>query len=161
MFGAMEARYKLRIVLTATSSDSHTWNLVYLQLLLEEHGHEVINLGPCVPDDLLLHSVREHAPDAVVFSSVNGHGFLDGERAIRTLRSEPDGAFTPAVIGGKLGILGTAQHEAHSAMLVKAGFDAVFSDGALEPLISYLRDLSPVPAAASLHRSRRNAEVAA
>ena len=34
-----------RILLSTTSSDSHTWNLMFLQPLLEERGHEVVNLA--------------------------------------------------------------------------------------------------------------------
>ncbi|MEU2793021.1 cobalamin-dependent protein [Streptomyces sp. NPDC007100] len=135
-----------RIILSSVSSDSHTWNLVFLQLLLEENGHEVINLGACVPDDLLVESVRRFPSDAVVISSVNGHGFLDGERMIRALRTDPDTRDVPAVIGGKLGIDGSGDHQ-RAARLVEAGFDAVFTD-ATDPsaLVSHLAAL-PAPAA--------------
>ncbi|MGW4381395.1 cobalamin B12-binding domain-containing protein [Kitasatospora sp. NPDC004531] len=115
-----------RVLLSTVSSDAHTWNLVFLQLLLEEHGFQVVNLGPCVPDELLLDSVREHRPDLVVISTVNGHGKLDGGRVIRLLRAQPDLADVPVVIGGKLGIAGA--DDAGSRELVEAGFTAVFTD---------------------------------
>jgi hypothetical protein len=38
------------IVVTSVSSDSHTWNLVSLQLLFEELGPRMSNLGACPPD---------------------------------------------------------------------------------------------------------------
>lgn len=120
-----------RILLSTVSSDSHTWNLVFLQLLLEERGYEVVNLGPCVPDAELVEQVRVQRPDAVVISSVNGHGHIDGRRLIRTLRADgdPSLASVPVMIGGKLGIQGAAQpHLADE--LVAEGFDAVFTDGA-------------------------------
>lgn len=118
-----------RVVLSTVSSDAHTWNLVFLQLLLEEMGHEVINLGPCVPDRLLLDSVRRIRPDLLVVSTVNGHGRLDGARVIRKLRADPVAGDTPAVIGGKLGIDGETGSAA-ARDLVDAGFDAVFTDTA-------------------------------
>lgn len=118
-----------RVVLSTVSSDSHTWNLVFLQLLLQEHGFEVINLGPCVPDTLLVESVREHAPDLVVISTVNGHGHIDGGRVIRLLREDPDTSAVPVVIGGKLGISGAGDEDKVKS-LVDAGFDAVFTDTA-------------------------------
>ena len=112
-----------------TASDSHTWNLVFLQLLLAEQGVEVVNLGPCVPDDLLVAECRRLRPDLVVVSSVNGHGFDDGMRVIGRLRDCPELATTPVVIGGKLGIGGPDNHRFTDHLLV-AGFDRVFHDDA-------------------------------
>ncbi|MFD8589761.1 cobalamin B12-binding domain-containing protein [Streptomyces sp. NPDC059637] len=118
-----------RVLVSSVSSDSHTWNLVFLQLLLEELGHTVTNIGACVPDDLLIAECRRHRPDMVVISSVNGHGYLDGRRLIARLRAEPDLAGIPVVIGGKLGTRG-AEGGSHAPELVEAGFDAVFEDSA-------------------------------
>ena len=116
------------VVVTTTASDSHTWNLVYLQALVEELGYDVVNLGPCVPDDLLVDTCRDVMPSMVVVSSVNGHGYQDGLRVIGKLRACPLLVATPVVIGGKLGI---ASHldEPQVGRLVEAGFDAVFQDG--------------------------------
>jgi methylmalonyl-CoA mutase cobalamin-binding subunit len=116
-----------RVLVSSTSSDSHTWNLVFLQILLEEMGHHVVNIGSCVPDDLLVAECRRHRPDMVVLSSVNGHGFLDGRRVITRLRREPDLASLPVVIGGKLGTRGGEQGSFGPALMA-AGFDAVFED---------------------------------
>ncbi|HEY5785034.1 MAG TPA: cobalamin-dependent protein [Microlunatus sp.] len=116
------------VVLTGVSSDSHTWNLVFLQLLIEEHGHRVINLGPCVPPDLLVAECRMIDPDLVVVSTVNGHGGIDGLAAITALRAEPCLIHTPVVIGGKLGVDG-ASAPTDRARLRNAGYSAVFGDG--------------------------------
>ncbi|MGW3206558.1 cobalamin B12-binding domain-containing protein [Streptomyces sp. NPDC001135] len=120
-----------RVLLSTVSSDSHTWNLVFLQLLLEEHGYEVTNLGPCVPDAEIIEQIRTQRPDAVVISSVNGHGAIDGLRLIRKVREHGDSAVSrvPVMIGGKLGIQGAAQPQL-AEELSAAGFDAVFTDGA-------------------------------
>ncbi|KJY31556.1 hypothetical protein VR44_17860 [Streptomyces katrae] len=131
---------KPRVLVSSTSSDSHTWNLVFLQLLLEEMGNDVVNIGSCVPDDLLIAECRRHRPDMVVISSVNGHGALDGERLITALRAEPDLSRLPVVIGGKLGTRGSS---VFGQRLMDAGFDAVFEDSAgIEPFRSYL-ELAP------------------
>lgn len=115
----------LDIVVSGSMSDAHTWNLIYLQLRLEELGHRVLNLGSCVPADLLLEECRRHRPDLLVLSSVNGHGLADGLRTIRLLRR--DGGLTrmPAVIGGKLVIDDRADGDTRRPLL-DAGFDAVF-----------------------------------
>ncbi len=127
-----------RILLSTVSSDSHTWNLVFLQLLLEEAGHEVVNLGPCVPPELVVAAAREVLPDAIVISSVNGHGHSDGVRTARALRADPLTRTIPAVIGGKLGIAGRLD-PVHAQALMDAGFDAVFTDATdATPLRQYL-----------------------
>ncbi|MFF0410659.1 cobalamin B12-binding domain-containing protein [Kitasatospora sp. NPDC004745] len=110
------------------ASDSHTWNLVFLQLLLEELGHRVTNLGACVPDGLLLAECRRIEPDLIVISSVNGHGHQEGLRVIPALRACPELRTTPTVIGGKLGIAG-ADDPDRERTLLEAGFDAVFEEG--------------------------------
>ncbi|MEU9014109.1 cobalamin B12-binding domain-containing protein [Streptomyces sp. NPDC048479] len=127
-----------RALLSSVSSDSHTWNLVYLQLLLEELDHEVRNVGACVPDELLVQECRRHRPDLLVISSVNGHGFLDGRRLIARLRREPDLAELPVVIGGKLGTEGAAEGT-YGPELLAAGFTAVFEgDAAIEEFRAYV-----------------------
>jgi methylaspartate mutase sigma subunit len=116
------------VVVSGVSSDAHTWNLVFLQLLLEGFGCTVVNLGPCVPDDLLLVEIERIRPDLVVLSSVNGHGHHDGARVVRKLRGTPGTAELLVVIGGKLGIH-EDDTERHVRDLMAAGFDAVFADG--------------------------------
>ncbi|WP_328663539.1 cobalamin B12-binding domain-containing protein [Streptomyces sp. NBC_00328] len=116
------------VIVSSLASDAHTWNLVYLQLLIEECGYDVVNLGPCVSDELLVAECAAIAPDMVVISSVNGHGYQDGIRAIRALRSQAPLARTPVVIGGKLGTDGP-DCAGRVRELTRAGFDAVFEDG--------------------------------
>lgn len=123
------ARRGLLVVVTSVSSDSHSWNLVFLQLVLEELGHQVVNLGPCVPDDLLIAECLRLRPGLVVVSTVNGHGFFDGTRLVRRFRARRELAAIPVVIGGKLGIDGPGG-EWNRRQLLSAGFDAVYEDGA-------------------------------
>jgi N-dimethylarginine dimethylaminohydrolase/methylmalonyl-CoA mutase cobalamin-binding subunit len=122
------ATRSLSVVVTSVASDSHNWNLVFLQLLLEELGHQVVNLGPCVPDELLVSECQRIRPDLVVVSTVNGHGFFDGMRLIGLVRACPELAGTRVVIGGKLGIAGPGGRRSRDELLA-AGFDAVFEDG--------------------------------
>ncbi|MFE7135737.1 cobalamin B12-binding domain-containing protein [Streptomyces sp. NPDC057638] len=137
------------VIVTTVASDSHTWNLVFLQLLLEEMGYEVINLGPCVPEELVLTECLRHEPALVVVSSVNGHGHSDGLGLARTLRDHPGLARTPLVIGGKLGVSDApAVRARQAAALLDAGFDAVFDDGQQEDLRRYLDSARPAPALA-------------
>jgi methylaspartate mutase sigma subunit len=125
-------------VVSSTASDAHTWNLVYLQLLLEELGFAVANLGACVPDPLLAGECRRLRPDLVVISSVNGHGHIDGLRLAPRLRALPELAGAALVIGGKLGVDGTRGRE---SLLRAAGFDRVFGDGDIGAFRRYLAAL--------------------
>ncbi|MFC7615767.1 cobalamin B12-binding domain-containing protein [Actinokineospora soli] len=86
--------------MAGTASDAHTWNLVFLELYCGERGHDVVNLGPCVPPELLVDECLRVRPRLVVISTVNGHGLVDGQRAVEALRARPELADTPIVIGG-------------------------------------------------------------
>jgi methylmalonyl-CoA mutase cobalamin-binding subunit len=134
------------VLLSSVSSDSHTWNLVFLQLLLEETGHDVVNLGACVPDELLLTECAAHRPDAVVISTVNGHGHVDGRRLIARLRADERLSGLPVVIGGKLGV-GGGRDTGLASELAAAGFDAVFAEGAdVRGFVGYIDSVLPVRA---------------
>ncbi|MEU0529674.1 cobalamin B12-binding domain-containing protein [Amycolatopsis tolypomycina] len=115
------------VIVSSMASDSHTWNLVYLELLVGELGFDVVNLGACVPDELLESECLSRRPAMLVLSSVNGHGHQDGLRVIRRLRALPELRGLPVVIGGKLGVGGALTAE-ETAQLLLAGFDAVFDD---------------------------------
>ena len=133
------------MVVSGLASDAHTWNLVYIQLLIEELGHEVVNLGPCVPDHVLVEECRRIDPLLVAIGSVNGHGYSDGLRVISHLRACPELLATPVVIGGKLTV--TDEDPAtYSRALVAAGFDAVFPDKSLDTT-DFKAFVASVPAA--------------
>ena len=116
-----------RAVVGSVASDSHTWNLVFLQLLLEEHGYVVTNLGPCTPIELVVETCLDLPPDLLLISSVNGHGHVEGRELIAEIRSHAALSSMPAVIGGKLGTLGT-ENARFTRPLLQAGYDAVFSE---------------------------------
>ncbi|CAM5467634.1 hypothetical protein SXANM310S_07053 [Streptomyces xanthochromogenes] len=118
----------LDVVVTGLPSDAHTWNLVFMQLLLEDLGHRVVNLGPCIAQDEIVESCCKYQPDLLVVSSVNGHGFHDAEYLVRALRARWELAGLPAVVGGKLGVRGAEGQDGQRRRLLAAGFDAVFHD---------------------------------
>jgi methylaspartate mutase sigma subunit len=113
------------VLLSTPESDSHTWNLVYLQLYLEELGLTVRNLGPCTPHRTTVNAIKLYRPDCVVLSSVNGHGFTQGRTLIQLIREETGDVRLPIVIGGKLS---TAEVDESCVRreLLAAGFDEVF-----------------------------------
>jgi methylmalonyl-CoA mutase cobalamin-binding subunit len=118
-------------LVSTVASDAHTWNLVFLQLLIEEYGHDVRNLGACVTGDQLVSECLLHQPDVLVLSTVNGHGYADGIAAIRAVRAEPALAGMRAIIGGKLTTRGFLTAE-QTRRLLDEGFDAVMADESAE-----------------------------
>ncbi|MFB6456892.1 cobalamin B12-binding domain-containing protein [Chitinophaga sp. Hz27] len=89
-------------LLTTIPSDSHQWNLVFIRLLLEENGFEVINLGPSVPYDLLTEACIKHQPDMLIVSTINGHGYIEGKELVKRVRELDCMREKPVFIGGKL-----------------------------------------------------------
>ncbi|MEU3552357.1 methylaspartate mutase [Streptomyces longwoodensis] len=137
----VHSQHGLHVLVCGGASDAHTWNLVCLQLLLEEAGHRVTNLGPCVPEELLARECLTRVPDAVVIGSVNGHGYQDGLRAVRRLRREPSLTAVPVALGGKLGVAGVRDAAAADALRA-AGCTAVFDDGDLDAFRAWVDDLA-------------------
>jgi methylaspartate mutase sigma subunit len=120
------------VVLASIPSDSHMWNLVFLEMLLAEAGHVVINLGPCTPLELVVDTAIQNQADAVVISSVNGHAHLDAPAIAAAVRADSRCAGLTLIIGGKLGVRGEA-NIGHVPSLIAAGFDEVFESGATPP----------------------------
>jgi methylmalonyl-CoA mutase cobalamin-binding subunit len=114
-----------RAVIATVPSDSHMWNMVYIELLLRESGWDVNNLGACTPVELVVETCVAERPDMLVISSVNGHGHIGGRKVIGQIRSHRELDYMPAVIGGKLGTLG-ANNSVFAEPLMSAGYSAVF-----------------------------------
>ncbi|MFE7112780.1 cobalamin B12-binding domain-containing protein [Streptomyces sp. NPDC057575] len=127
-------------VLTTIASDSHTWNLLFLQLLLEEQGWEVTNLGACVPVGVLIEEAKARTPDLIVVSTVNGHGAEQAPGLAHAVRAVPSLAKVPLVVGGKLDTSGTLSPDVH-ASLTDAGFDAVLTGANAVPGLLALLDV--------------------
>lgn len=133
----------LEVVVTSVASDAHTWNLIYLQLLLEELGHQVTNLGACIPDQLMVSECCTRRPDLIAISTVNGHGSSDGKRVVSLLRDCAELQETPIIIGGKLGVA-DEDNQNHVHELMDAGFNAVFEDsGGVLGFRGFLQALRP------------------
>lgn len=116
-----------RAVVATVPSDSHMWNMVFIELVLREHGWDVLNLGACTPPDLVVETCLAERPDMLVISSVNGHGHIGGRKVIGLIRQQSELDYMPAVIGGKLGTLG-ADNSVFADPLVAAGYSAVFME---------------------------------
>jgi methylaspartate mutase sigma subunit len=133
-------KYKTAVVATIPS-DSHTWNLVFIELFLAEQGYTVTNLGCCTPFETVVQKCRELQPALLAISTINGHGVIDGTDLGRQIAALPTQIRPVAVVGGKLGLSGPCPPETVAA-LEAAGFHAVFdNDRALEDFRAFLAKL--------------------
>ncbi|MFJ7792558.1 cobalamin B12-binding domain-containing protein [Pseudomonas sp. NPDC096950] len=116
------------VLLTTVSSDSHSWNLVFMEFLLNDFGYKVDNMGPNTPMDEVIERLHRRGYAMVVVSTVNGHGYIEGAELARRIRSETNHA-EALYIGGKICTENDAGTIArHSDTLMAAGFDGVFDD---------------------------------
>lgn len=114
------------VILTGTPSDSHTWNLIMMELFLKENNCQVRNLGACVPIEVISYEIKKRPPDLIIFSSINGHLFQDGIKVMNELSQNISNKI-PIVIGGQLGITSLSKNF-QKQKLLKIGFDDVFVD---------------------------------
>ena len=116
----------MKVIVSSVSSDSHTWNLIFMQLYMEELGFEVINLGACVGYDELIKRCHFEKPDLLLISTVNGHGCIEGVNIATMISNYPVLQRMTTVIGGKLTTKGDDNKQAIMD-LYNAGFDGVFA----------------------------------
>ncbi|MFJ4192654.1 cobalamin B12-binding domain-containing protein [Pseudomonas sp. NPDC089534] len=115
-------------LLATVPSDSHSWNLVFMEFLLNDLGYKVENLGPNTPMDEVIDRLNRKGNAIVVVSTVNGHGYLEGAELAERIRSETRHA-GGLYIGGKICTENDDRTIArHSETLRAAGFDEVFDD---------------------------------
>ncbi|MFN7097581.1 MAG: cobalamin B12-binding domain-containing protein [Gammaproteobacteria bacterium] len=132
----------MKILLTTIPSDSHMWNLVFMQLFLEEHGHEVINLGACVPIDLIIREAHYHRPGMIVVSSINGHGNIEGRELATAVKACDLLKNINLVIGGKLSTKGINNID-YVSTLKQAGFDEVYTeDSSIESFLTSIEEIN-------------------
>jgi len=132
-------------VLGTIPSDSHTWNLLFLQAMMAECGWSVTNLGACVPVPVLVDESLRRRPDMIVISTLNGHGAQEGLDVITALRAEPSLYRVPVCLGGKLGVSEVEQQGAIDD-LIAAGYDAVLvGDGAVPAFRTLLDQVTTAP----------------
>src|SRR5690554_313433 len=134
-----------RCLVTTVQSDSHTWNLIYMQLLIEEFGATVINLGGCAPVAETISAIKQNNPDLVVVSSVNGHGYFQGKELIEKVTQKFPKRQSTFVIGGKLST-SVDNEPSIDNDLRSAGYDAIFQGiDAIPEFRKYLKCFSNAP----------------
>ena len=130
---------KKKLVLGVIGADVHAVGNKILYHVFTDAGFEVINLGVMVSQEEYIAAAIETDADAIIVSSLYGHGELD----CRGMRDKCDESGLEGIllyVGGNL-VVGKQPFEEVEARFKTMGFDRVFGPGTTpEAAIEALRE---------------------
>ncbi|MGI6687103.1 MAG: methylaspartate mutase subunit S [Christensenellales bacterium] len=115
------------IILGVIGADVHAVGNQILNYAFSDAGFKVVNLGVMVSQEEFIEAAIEAAADAILVSSLYGHGELD----CQGLRDKCDEAGLKGIllyVGGNL-VVGKQPFEEVEARFKQMGFDRVFPPG--------------------------------
>ena len=118
---------KKKLVIGVIGADVHAVGIQILNHAFEEAGFDVTNLGVMVSQEEYIAAAVETAADAIMVSSLYGHGELD----CRGLREKCDEAGLKGIllyVGGNI-VVGKQPFDEVEARFKKMGFNRVFGPG--------------------------------
>lgn len=115
------------MVLGVIGADVHAVGNQILQYAFSQAGFHVINLGVMVSQEEFIEAAVESAADAIVVSSLYGHGELDC-RGMREKCDEAGLLHILLYVGGNI-VVGKQPFEAVEQRFHAMGFDRVFGPG--------------------------------
>lgn len=118
---------KKKLVIGVIGADVHAVGISILQHAFEEAGFEVVNLGVMVSQEEYIAAAIETNADAILVSSLYGHGELD----CRGLRDKCDESGLKNIllyVGGNI-VVGKQPFDEVEKRFKAMGFDRVFGPG--------------------------------
>ena len=118
---------KKKLVIGVIGADVHAVGISILQHAFEEAGFEVVNLGVMVSQEEYIAAAIETNADAILVSSLYGHGELD----CRGLRDKCDESGLKDIllyVGGNI-VVGKQPCDEVEKRFKAMGFDRVFGPG--------------------------------
>lgn len=118
---------KKKLVIGVIGADVHAVGISILQHAFEEAGFEVVNLGVMVSQEEYIAAAIETNADAILVSSLYGHGELD----CRGLRDKCDESGLKDIllyVGGNI-VVGKQPFDEVEKRFKALGFDRVFGPG--------------------------------
>ena len=118
---------KKKLVIGVIGADVHAVGVSILQHAFEEAGFEVVNLGVMVSQEEYIAAAIETNADAILVSSLYGHGELD----CRGLRDKCDESGLKDIllyVGGNI-VVGKQPFDEVEKRFKAMGFDRVFGPG--------------------------------
>ncbi len=124
---------KKKLVIGVIGADVHAVGNKILDKVFSDEGFEVINLGVMVSQEEYIAAAIESNADAIVVSSLYGHGELD----CRGLREKCDEAGLKDIllyVGGNI-VVGKQPFGEVEERFIKMGFDRAFPPGT-DPMVT-------------------------
>ena len=118
---------KITLVLGVIGADVHAVGIKILDYAFSNAGFNVINLGVMVSQEEFINAAIESAADAILVSSLYGHGEID----CRGLREKCDEAGLKDIklyVGGNI-VVGKADFTEVRERFIKMGFNRVYPPG--------------------------------
>ncbi len=112
------------LVIGVIGADCHAVGNKIINSVFSDLGFKVVNLGVMVSQDDYIDAALEHDADAILVSSIYGHGEIDcmGFRQRCIARGIPDSVL---YVGGNL-VIGKKDFEETECLFLDMGFDRVF-----------------------------------
>jgi len=129
------------VVLGVIGSDVHAVGNRILDFAFTQAGFKVINIGVLATQEEFIHSAIETNADALLVSSLYGHGEMDC-RGLREKCQETGIGSIIIYVGGNL-VVGKQDFESVKERFLAMGFDRVYPPGTLPdtPIEDLRRDL--------------------
>lgn len=115
------------VVLGVIGSDVHIVGTKVLEFALRNAGYNVVSLGIMISQDEFVKAAIETAAEAVLVSSIYGHGELDC-RGLRDKCVEAGIGSIKLLVGGNL-VIGKQPWNEVEARFLAMGFDKVYPPG--------------------------------
>ncbi|MCK8815829.1 methylaspartate mutase subunit S [Natroniella sulfidigena] len=132
---------KKTVVMGVIGSDVHAVGNRILEEAFTKAGFDVVNIGVLAPQEEFINAAIETDADAILVSSLYGHGELDckGFRA-KCVETGLDDIIL--YVGGNL-VVGKQEWEPTEKKFLEMGFDRVYPPGTLpeEPIADLRQDL--------------------
>lgn len=123
----MQERKDKRLVIGVIGADVHAVGIRILDFAFREAGYEVTNLGVMVSQEEFIGAAVETGADAIIVSSLYGHGELDC-RGLREKMDEAGLAGMLLYIGGNI-VVGKQDFNDVEKRFKDMGFDRAFPPG--------------------------------
>lgn len=115
---------KKTVVIGVIGADAHAVGNKIIDLTLNNHGFNVVNLGVMVSQEEFINAAIETKADAIIVSSLYGHGEIDC-MGLRAKCDEAGLKGLPLFVGGNL-VVGKQNFEDVKERFLQMGFDFVY-----------------------------------
>ncbi|KGL53803.1 MULTISPECIES: methylaspartate mutase subunit S [Porphyromonas] len=128
------------VVTGVIGADAHAVGNKIIAFALEQAGYKVVNLGVMVSQEEYIEAAIETAADAIIVSSLYGHGEIDCN-GLREKCDEAGLKGIPLLAGGNL-VVGKQEFADVKERFEKMGFNCVYPPGT--PIETTIADLDKI-----------------